>query len=60
MLDQLGAMFQQLQKAVQPEVIKAFGTALNILKQIMPTLTPLAVAAGKALDGFLKQHPTTG
>ena len=53
MFGQLSAMFKQLQKAVQPQVIQAFGTSLTILKQIMPTITPLAVAAGKALNGFL-------
>src|SRR5262249_4043638 len=46
--------FKSIQKAVQPEVVKAFGTALSILHKILPALKPLAVAAGKALDGFLK------
>jgi phage-related protein len=53
-IDKLQDAFHKITKAVQPEVIRAFGTALNIIKQIMPALTPLAKAAGKALDGFLK------
>jgi hypothetical protein len=50
----LGRQFSDLAKAVQPEVLTAFHTALRIVKDLMPVLTPLAVAAGKALDGFLK------
>jgi phage-related protein len=45
--------FRQLTKAVQPEIVNAFGTALKILKDVMPALRPLVVAAGKALDEFL-------
>src|SRR6185312_15514449 len=50
--------FGKLAKAVQPEVLKAFGTGLSIIKQLLPALTPLAQAAGKAIDGFL-QHINT-
>jgi hypothetical protein len=53
MLSELQKSFSQLQKAVQPEVTRAFGTALTILRQVMPTIIPLAKDAGKAVDGFL-------
>ena len=35
-------------------MIKAFGTSLRIVKDLFPAFKPLVVAAGKALDGFLK------
>jgi hypothetical protein len=47
--------FHKLAKAVQPQVLKAFASGLRIIKDVLPALTPLAVAAGKALDGFLKR-----
>jgi hypothetical protein len=53
MLGSLGKEFGKLEKAVQPSVIKAFAGVLNILSDLMPTLIPLAKAAGKAIDGFL-------
>lgn len=53
MLGSLGKEFGKLETAVKPEVVRAFGSALHILKDLMPALTPLAKAAGKAIDGFL-------
>jgi hypothetical protein len=49
----LQAEFGKLQKAVQPEVLRAFASGLGILKSLMPALRPLIVAAGKAIDQFL-------
>jgi hypothetical protein len=49
----LKTQFGQLAKAVQPEILDAFGTGLKILKQLMPALRPLLIAAAKAADQFL-------
>lgn len=46
--------FGKLQKAIQPEILKAFGDGIRILRSLMPALQPLVIAAGKALDAFLK------
>jgi hypothetical protein len=54
-LEPLRDQFGQLRKAVQPEIMTAFGTAIKIVKDIMPALKPLVIAAGKALDEFLRQ-----
>jgi len=53
-LGEIGKMFGQLQKAIQPEVLSAFGSGLKIIKDVMPALRPLVIAAGQAIDGFLK------
>lgn len=45
----------KLQAAVRPEIVRGFGTALKIVKDLMPALRPLMVAAGKAADYFLGQ-----
>jgi hypothetical protein len=52
-LKSVKSAFGQIEKAVQPEVIRAFGEALKIVKNVLPSLKPLAVDAGKALDAFL-------
>jgi hypothetical protein len=54
MLGDLQKEFGKLERAVRPSVIAAFGEAIKILKDLLPSLIPLAVAAGKAIDGFLK------
>lgn len=51
----LSDQFHKLEKAVQPQVVKAFGSALKIIKDLMPAIRPLAEAAGKAIDGFLQK-----
>ncbi len=53
-IESLKDQFHKLSKAIQPEVLKAFGSALRIVKDVMPALAPLAQAAGQALDGLLK------
>src|SRR5262249_52744817 len=50
----LKTQFGKLAKAVQPEILKGFGTALKIVEQLMPALRPLLIAAAKAADQFLK------
>jgi len=45
--------FRKLSAAVQPQILQAFDSALRILKDLMPALRPLVIAAGKALDGLL-------
>jgi hypothetical protein len=50
----LGREFRKLEGAVQPQIMKLFGDALGIINHLMPTLIPLAKAAGNAIDGFLK------
>jgi hypothetical protein len=45
----------QLNKAIQPEILKAFGLGIRIINQLMPALKPLMEAAGKAVDFFLRQ-----
>src|SRR5258708_25217711 len=54
-LEPLRDQFGALKKAVQPEIMKAFGEAIKIVKDLMPALKPLIKAAAKALDEFLKQ-----
>jgi hypothetical protein len=49
----LGGQFSKLETAIQPYVLTAFGTALKIVKDLMPAFRPLLIAAGKALDTFL-------
>jgi hypothetical protein len=53
-IDALKDQFGKLEKAIRPQILQAFGTGLKILKDLMPALKPLAEAAGKAIDGFLK------
>jgi phage-related protein len=53
-LGELSGMFSRLEKAVNPTIMTAFGTALKIIKTLMPDIKTLLVAAGQALDGFLK------
>jgi hypothetical protein len=52
MLTQLQHEFGKLEKAARPEVVQAFASALHLLKDLLPALRPLAVAAGKALVEF--------
>jgi len=52
-MDQIAGQFHKLTAAVQPYVVRAFSSALRIIKDLMPALTPLVVAAGKALDKLL-------
>lgn len=47
--------FHQLAHAVQPEILKAFGETLKIIRDLMPAIGPLIKAAGQALDVFLGQ-----
>lgn len=47
--------WDQMAKAVRPEVYKAFATGLKIIKDLMPALKPLLIAAGKAVDQFLNK-----
>lgn len=54
----LHAQFRDLQRVIQPYVIKAFGEALKIVKDLMPAFEPLLKAAGKALDAFLGKMAT--
>ena len=51
----LQGQFASLAKAVRPEVLQAFASALDILRRLFPLLKPLVEAAGKALDFFLGQ-----
>ncbi len=53
-MDQIAKQFGSLSRAAQPFVIRAFSQALRIIKDLMPALTPLVKAAGKALDALLK------
>jgi hypothetical protein len=46
--------FNQLNKAVQPEIMQVFSEALKVVKDLMPALKPLIEAAAKALAAFLK------
>ncbi len=46
--------FSKLRTAVQPEVIKAFGQGLRIVKELMPALGPLVKAAASAFADLLK------
>jgi len=50
----LRSEFSSLSKAIQPEIIKAFATGLNIIKQLMPGIKPLVEAAAKGFDDFLQ------
>lgn len=47
--------FSRLAKAVQPEILTAFDQALKIIRDLMPAIRPLIIAAGKALDTFFSQ-----
>lgn len=49
----LKSAFGDLARAVQPEILKGFGTALGIVQKMLPAIRPLMVAAGKAADQFL-------
>jgi hypothetical protein len=53
MMGKLGDQFHKLERAVAPQVIHAFASALRILGDLMPTLIPLAKAAGRAIGRFL-------
>ncbi len=53
-IESLRDQFGKLSKAVQPQILKAFGDGLKIIKSLMPALTPLLTAAGKAIDGLLQ------
>jgi len=54
-LEPLRDQFGALKKAVQPEIMKAFGEAIKIVKDLMPALKPLVKAAAQAVDEFLKK-----
>lgn len=49
----LKADFAGLAKAIQPEVLVSFGIAVGIVKQLMPAIKPLMIAAGQATEKFL-------
>src|SRR5258707_11342610 len=53
-LEPLRDQFAALKKAVQPEIMKAFGQAIRIVKELMPELGPLVKAAATAFAGLLK------
>jgi hypothetical protein len=49
----LKEQFSALAKAVQPDVMKAFGEAIKVIKDFFPAFKPLIKAAADALAGFL-------
>jgi hypothetical protein len=49
----LKEQFSDLAKAVEPQIMNAFGEAIKVIKDLMPTLKPLIRAAADALAGFL-------
>jgi hypothetical protein len=53
LMDGLGRQWGKLLKAIQPQVVQAMASALGILKDVMPALRTLAVAAGNAMVEFL-------
>jgi hypothetical protein len=46
--------FAKLAKAVQPQLLTAFGAGLKVLKDLMPALKPLLQAAATAAGDFFK------
>jgi hypothetical protein len=47
--------FDKMARAFQPTVMKVFNDGLKIANDLLPHLTPLAQAAGTAIDGLLKR-----
>jgi len=52
-LEPLRDQFGALRKAVQPEIMKAFGEVIKIVKDLMPAIGPLVKAAAGAFADFL-------
>src|SRR5258708_38803176 len=46
--------FDKMVAAMQPQVVKIFGDALKVVRDILPQLMPIARTAGQALDGLLR------
>jgi hypothetical protein len=50
----LKSTFDKLVGAMQPQVVRIFGEALKGIKNILPTVLPLARSVGNAIEGLLK------
>src|SRR5258706_1961499 len=46
--------FDKMVAAMQPQVVKIFGDALKVVRDLLPQLMPIARTAGNAIDGLLK------
>jgi hypothetical protein len=50
---QIVHMFDQMAKAVRPYLLQDFSEGLKLVRDLMPSLQPLAIGAAKALDQLL-------
>src|SRR5258708_6593803 len=50
----LKATFDKMVAAMQPQVVRVFGDALKVVRDLLPELMPIARTAGNAIDGLLK------
>src|SRR5258708_2208653 len=50
----LKATFDKMVAAMQPQVVRVFGDALKVVRDLLPQLMPIAKTAGNAIDGLLK------
>ncbi len=51
---QAKGVFDQMVAAMRPQVVRIFGDALKVVKDLLPQLMPIAKTAGQAIDGLLK------
>ena len=50
----LRTAFDRFAKSLQPQILQAFTTGMDILRRLLPAIEPLIRAAANAFDGLLK------
>jgi len=55
----LGKEYSAFEKSLQPEVLRAFSTAIHVAGNVMHDVAPVAKVTGKAFDDFLAQFGQT-